>query len=403
MSKRLGKAIADTLRANLGAEGVEVADESVARATERKYAHGILDGSRPGKQADDFDASKATSQEKALAFGGAIKYLALTKNNKGEAIDMAKKEGNLLVAKALGSSTMSGGGALIPEEFSSEFIKYRNELTSFRQSGVRTVQMRSGNMTISHGQTPSSASYGEESTNITASQPSFGQLRADAKTLRCLVPASNEMLHDALNADEIIRNDMAEQMAEKEDITFLRSNGANSEPRGVLHQVLGDNKFNAGTASVVQATSDLSKMIRLVKDQKVRFTTETGVWHFSPRTEFYLRYVLSSSQDTNPFGKEMANGRLLGYKYFVNTAIPDNLGSGDKSEIYFFVNNKVVIYETGSMQVDVSGDASYFDGSNLVSCFARNETAIRAISRHDLVLHERGAEAAVLEDVDWGA
>jgi hypothetical protein len=51
--------------------------------------------------------------------------------------------------------------------------------------------------------------------------------------------------------------------------------------------------------------------------------------------------------------------------------------------------------------VDASSEAAYYDGSNVVSAFSRDETVIRLITEHDLGAR-RGESISVLYGVKWG-
>lgn len=46
----------------------------------------------------------------------------------------------------------------------------------------------------------------------------------------------------------------------------------------------------------------------------------------------------------------------------------------------------VVIAENEMIEIDVSREAAYHDGNEVVAAFSQDQTVIRAIARHDLVV-----------------
>ena len=93
---------------------------------------------------------------------------------------------------------------------------------------------------------------------------------------------------------------------------------------------------------------------------------------------------------------------LHGYPIFTTTQIPNNLGGGgDETEITFADFDEVVIGDTMRIEISISTEASIKDGGgNVVSLFQTDQTAIRAISEHDLVPRHDSA-IAVINGVTW--
>ena len=88
---------------------------------------------------------------------------------------------------------------------------------------------------------------------------------------------------------------------------------------------------------------------------------------------------------------------------FTTTNIPNNLGSGgNETEVYLSDMSDSIIAEATGLEIAVDSSASYIENGAAVSAFARDETLIRAISRHDFGV--RHAESvAVKTGVLWGA
>lgn len=332
-----------------------------------------------------------------------VRYLHQAGGNKHVAMDIAHKAKDSQVLKALGQSTLAGGGAVVDGDFSPDIVPVLRDASVIRSLNPGQVPMNGGSLTLPYGATGASASYVGENTNATKTEPTFGQINLLARKLVCLVPTSNELLADSSGrADAFIRDDIANAMADKENSTLIRSDGSGNSPTGLLHLCDSANKFNAnGTVSVANVTTDLGKAVRYVKEAKVNITR--GGWVFDTRTEFYLMTARDGNNNL-VWQPEMARGTLMGFPYRVTTAIPNNLGGGtNESEVYFANFDSLILAESDSMELAVFPGGAYHDGSNVISGISQDQTVIRATARHDFNARFRGKEISVIEAVTWGA
>jgi HK97 family phage major capsid protein len=125
-------------------------------------------------------------------------------------------------------------------------------------------------------------------------------------------------------------------------------------------------------------------------------------WIFSPRTFNYLM-TLTNTNGFFLFRQEMMGGNLWNWPYRVTTQVPINLtdhGGTTESEIYLADFDDAVIGEAQSLMIDVSQEAAYHDGSNVVAAFSQDQTVIRSIAEHDFAMR-RAVSIAVLNGVTW--
>jgi len=101
------------------------------------------------------------------------------------------------------------------------------------------------------------------------------------------------------------------------------------------------------------------------------------------------------------FRAEMLAGNLWGYPFGVTTQIPETLGSGSDSEVYFVDFADAVIGEAEMLTVDASMEAAYYDGSAIQAAYSRDQTVVRVIEAHDFGMRHE-ASVAVLTGVTWG-
>jgi len=306
-----------------------------------------------------------------------------------------------IVARALSASNLAEGGALIPEEFSRELIEYLREEAVVRAAGANVITIASDTILYPKQTSGAAAAYSGENVDIGKSEPAFGQLRAVGRKLTVLTPISNDLIrHAVFGAEQLVRSDLLGAIAEKEDITFIRSAGSEYQPKGIYFWVKAAMRANANsTINVANVNADLVNAIIRVRTNKKRFPRR-GVWFFSPRTYGYLFKALDAN--SNPVWRdEMREGTLLGYPYFVTGQIPENLGTGsDETEVYFGDINDAIITQMGETRVDVTTEGAYMDSGTLKSAFSLDQTVIRVIVKHDFTLRY-DSSFAVIEQVKW--
>lgn len=343
-------------------------------------------------------------RDKGHAFSRIVRSLAATKGDPWRAAEHCEKR--LLdpeVAKALAASTGSAGGFVVPDNYSAELIEFLRPASVVRKMQARTLPMPNGNMTLPKITGGSSAGYIAETTNITATQPTFGQLKLSAKKLAALTPISNDLMRFASPAaDEFVRNDLIAAIAQAEDSNFIRGAMSGANPRGLRYWAPSDAVIAVNaTVNLANVAADLSKLMLSLLNNNARMIAPG--WLMAPRSKVYLG-DLRTTNGEKVYPEVEASNMLRGYPIGVTTNIPINLAVTDtnESEIYFVDFADVVIGEVPTMTIDVSSEAAYHDGSNVVAAFSLDQTVIRVIMENDLVVRH-GYSVAVLKDVDWGA
>ena len=154
--------------------------------------------------------------------------------------------GDQRAAKALSTTGVATGGALIPQAFSSEIIELLRARAVVRRAGPRIYSTPGGNLTIPRATSASIAAYQGELDEVVSSQPAYDDLQLNAKKMTALVPVSNDLLRrPPVNLDELIRNDFIEAVALREDIAFLTGDGSLGGPVGLVNHVPPSNTIVA--------------------------------------------------------------------------------------------------------------------------------------------------------------
>lgn len=358
-------------------------------------------------------AYQRTFEQKGLVVGGIIAAAAAHKVLGCSPLEWAKgtikdQHGNLIkaqsmdVIKALEASSVGGGGILITPEYSEDFIDLLTPRAVLRSFGVPVVPMTSGTMNMSKLNSSASAYYVGENKDMVKSQQSFGAKKLTARKLAALVPVSNDLIkRGGPKVNQIVRNDTLRAVALKEDVTFIRAVGTEYTPKGLRYLAAAGNiltQSGGSSYTLDTVTFDLGQMLLALENNDVPFTNPG--WIFAPRTAMYLMTVRDGNGNY-AFRSEMLTGKLWGYPFKKTTQIPINLGSGNKSEIYVADFDDVLIGQVFGIEVAISTEASYKDeNGDLVSAFSLDQSVMRVITEHDIILRH-DESVAVMTEVEW--
>lgn len=400
----------------------------VAELVRERVAHALEQAPQPPNYAKQlFGAPQPTAEEgPKRGFGSYARALAAARGDKERAVKVAKSWGYTDVAdaieksieKALSAGDPTGGGFLVPTQFSSDIIALLQASSTVRSLNPMIMPMPTGTVKVPKVTSGASATYIGENSNITKSEPEFGQITLSWKKLAALVPISNDLVrYSSPSADAIVRDDCVGALAAKEDLAFLRYDGTAGKPKGLKYWINSANKFNAtSTVSLSGVTTDLGKAMRLVMDADINLVvgqaTQGAVtarpgWIFAPRTWQYL-FTVQTSLGTHAFRDELMRGTLLGFPFRVTTQIPITINSSDAdtggtySEIYFGAFAHAVIGDSQGVIVDASSEAAYHDGLNVVAAYSQDQTVIRVIAEHDFALRYDKA-FSLIQQATWGA
>lgn len=342
--------------------------------------------------------------EAGIAFARIVTSLAASNMDQRAAADHASRiwgsDMGQIVAN-MEQSTDVKGGFLVEKTYSRDFVDLLRPNVVVRKMGARTVPMRSGNLTMRKKTASSQAAYVGERLPIPSTNPTIGEMSMSAKKLAALVPITNELIrHADIGVDALVRDDLTEAVALKEDQQFLRGAGSATSPKGLSALMAAANKIAASAANTLASvTNDLGKLRLAVLNANVPMT-KCG-YIMSPRTMMFLEGLRDGNG--NKAYPEIAEGKLGIYPIGVTTSVPDNLGvGGDESEIYFGDFAQFLIGDTYNVTIASSTEASYVEDGVTRSAFQNDETLIRIIEEHDTGLRYDAA-FAMLTAVTWGA
>lgn len=302
--------------------------------------------------------------------------------------------------KALLSSELEAGAALIPPMFLDEMIELLRVKTVVRAMGAVSIPVPTGTLQMPRQTGAATAYYVGEAQTITVSQQKTGMLQFVLKKLAALTPQSNDLIRDGgTRSDRLIRDDLTQVLMIKEDQQFLRGLGGENAPQGIRYMTTDSHIVAANaTVSYTNTIEDLRHCIQLLQEAEIPFLRPG--WVINPRTE---KYLMNARDDAGWIWRdEMRAGRLEGYPFMCTNQIPNSLGTdGDQSEVYFGDFAQVLVGEGLGVEMTAVANGTYQDGSTIISGLSNDMSVIRAITRHDLKLKYDTA-FVVLTGVEWG-
>lgn len=353
------------------------------------------------------DERKAGPQEKAMAAARICRALAASKGDPERAARWAEKayDDKLgdAITKALAAGDFTAGSFMIPEDMSNEIIPLLRARSVVRAAGTPSVPMPRGTLTLPKQTGDVSASYIGENTDIPKTEPTGGQIVLSAKKLATLVPISNDLLDFDVGdaADRFVRDSMVRRMATREDQAFLRDLGSESTPKGLRYQAASANVTDSNGTSAANIEDDFIDLINDLETSNVDMTNP--VWLMSPRSKNHLLNLRDSNG--NLIYPELRTGAptIHTFPIMLTTNIPTNLGAGsNETELYLVNVPDLLIGEAGGLEITTDASASYVENGSLVSAFSRDQTVVRAISRHDFAVIYPEA-VAIKTGITWGS
>lgn len=410
-------AVEEAVRTNLA----EAGDGSGRSKKEKELQDQILDLQKEAKGKSLIGKGTKREREKGEAIGACVRAARRAKGDFDDTVLYLKRDGHDDIAelfvemqkdmgdqvKAMTAGDPETGGVLIPQAVSSEIIDLLRAKVIVRKMNPIVLPMPNGNFRLPKKTEGTASYYVGESTSPTTSKVKVGSVLLSYKKQVTVVPISNDLLrYSSPGADQIVRDDIVSETAVRQDQAFLRDPGTDATPKGIRYWAAPQNIITAGgatggDANLTGITATLSALI--LKLLQANIPMSNVHWIMSPRTYMNLS-ALRVTNGPYAFREEMGRGTLWGYPFYVSTTVPNTLTEGansDTSELYLVDAAEIVIGDSQRLMIDASGEAAYEEGGTVKAAFTRDETVIRAISEHDIVVRREEA-IAVAKELRWG-
>lgn len=290
-------------------------------------------------------------------------------------------------AKAMGYSNLSSGGFMVPIAYMTEMVELLRARNVVRAAGARQLPLPAGNLTMNRQTADGTSTYVGELGQVNTSQGTSDQIRLLARKLMSLTAVSNELMRTSdPGVDQYVRDSVLMQTANREDLAFLRGDGAAGTPTGFRNAIAS--AHISASASGTTLTTMLSDVQDLMTDLALaNIPMERPAFFLSPRSLISLLFARDASGDGLLLRQEIASGSLFGIPLFTTTQIPVNLGGGAESEMYLVDMSQVIIGDSLAPVVEFFDNGTYNNNAGvLTSGISTDSTVIRLKQEHDIIM-----------------
>jgi HK97 family phage major capsid protein len=272
--------------------------------------------------------------------GGIMKAFGMLRLNQKEEFDVniktlddafkaMGKEATNYISKDLSAGILASGGALIMPMYSQEIIPALVANTTIRKAGCPTIDMPNGNLTIPGMDTIGGAYWHGETKAKSKGDPTFTQIRMNAKKLGKELAISNDLIKYGMsNTEAQIQNSIVLSLAIEEDNAYINSVGTAFTPKGLVGWQKASQAVATTGTTLAQIKADLVKAKNRLDAANV--IELNRVWLMHPSVKNYLMSLESSTVTglgTSIAQEIITSNTILGYKIFTTTQISGVSGS----------------------------------------------------------------------------
>lgn len=266
----------------------------------------------------------------------------------------------------------------------SRFIDLLRANVVIQELGATLLSGMVGNVDIPRQAAAATAMWIAEDTAITASDPAFNKVSLTPRHVAGIVELSRNMLiQPSVSMEEIVRRDLAMQIALALDTAAINGSGANNQPRGVLNQ--------AGIGSVVMGTNGAALTFDAVADLMgavADVNAERGLVGFLTNTRVRRAAMKLKDSQNRPLGMDVV---FQSTPRAFSNVVPNNLTKGTANGIcsaLLYGNwQELLIADWGPIDAIINPYES--------SAFYKGNVVIRGILTCDIAVANAASFAAI--------
>lgn len=261
---------------------------------------------------------------------------------------MAERMETFRKTNQINEGTASEGGYLVAPEYQWDIIKLaRNR--SYALQLCRVVNMVSNTQYVPTEATHGVSTWEAEAATKTSSEPTFGQVRLDAKKNFCLARITNEELADtSVDLVGLLTEQFAYATGQELDSKMLLGTG--SPWSGLLSTVTQSVILAAGGSVSTLTFTDLSNVIAQIVEARL----EGASWLVSRGAKHYIR-SLKDTQGRPVFAMpgNGVPGTIWEYPYYQSEKMPNVDSVSNKQILFGNFNYAILGRRKGAMTIDV--------------------------------------------------
>jgi HK97 family phage major capsid protein len=274
----------------------------------------------------------------------------------------------------LAESGDTGGGYLVPVEFSAEVVRLMNSVSCIMRI-ANVIPMSTWKRHIPKQLTNVAVGWVTEGAAKPVTNPTFGQIEQVAKVMAAVIKCSDELLRDsAVNLTAFLAEIVAENMALEIERVALAGKVADGDPFNGIINTTGVNAVTMGSTAV--SFDDISSLIFSLNAQYAKdaviVLNRTGLKKLIALKDTAGNYIWQPSAGNLP-------ATIWNVPYVISSQIPDDLGTGEDLTAALFgrFKNYMIISPRQQLEVKASQDAADWVDSQLQSAFMSDQTWLR--------------------------
>lgn len=307
--------------------------------------------------------------------------------------------------KTMLSSSGSTGGFAVPETMNTEIFDMLTPASAFLQGRPTMQPMPNGNFVQSGAASRPSVGFKVEGAASSVSTATLREISMSAKTLTGIVPVSNALIrYTSGRAFSAASKLLAQAVGLKIDEAMLIGNGTSPNPRGIFNIVgIGS---RAAAAGIAPTSAVIDSAVRLLLNEIEAYPElQFGLaWVGTQRTKGYLTDLRTPGGENYAYPTmQNANPTFKGYPFLRTAQVVNNGGAGTNESTLALVSFSNVLFgESQGMILSVSDQATYVDGSTVVSAYQNNLSLLKVETELDVAIRYNEA-VQKLTAVQWGA
>jgi len=277
-------------------------------------------------------------------------------------------------AAPLAESGDTGGGYLVPAEFSAEVVRLMNDASVIMKI-ANVIPMSSWKRHLPKQLTNVTVGWVTEGAAKPVTNPTFGQIEQVAKVMAAVIKCSDELLRDsAVNLTAFLAELVAESMALETERVALAGKAAAGDPFNGILNADGVNPVSMAGGAV--SFDDVAELLFSLNAQYANNATlvlgRAGLKKLMKLKDTVGNYIWQP-----PAGETPAT--IWNVPYVVSSQVPVNLGTGEDLTAALFgrFDKYLLVSPRQQLEVRVSQDASDWVNSQLQSAFMTDETWLR--------------------------
>jgi len=361
-----------------GRRSVPEQPAKVVEAETRKAAPRIIAHAKPRAFRA---AGEQSAEERAYTAG---QWLLATLGNNTRAAQWCQEHG--VETRAMGTTTNTLGGFLVPEVLETTIIALREERGVARRE-ANVMPMGSDVVIVPRRSSGVTAYYVAENSEITASDAGWDSVTLTARKLAVLNRMSREINDDAVvNLADYLATEIAYAFADAEDKALFLGDGTSTYGNivGLKSALLAGSKYEAIAGNTAFSTLDFLDFENMVGKLPL-YARANAKWYISQAgfAASMLRLLDAAGGNTSAMLSAGAALSFMGYPVVLSQVMNSTTTAQTSTDglLYFGdLRQSAMLGTRLGISVDVN-DSRYFELDQL---------AIRGVQRFDINVHERG-------------